>query len=62
MAKPRVKVKINKRALRDIEREVASKLSDESMEYHCVNCGTSFHPSDGRIVCPECGMEYVTQT
>ena len=61
MAKPKVKFKISASGMRKLEQEVASKLARDEMEYTCVGCGSVFHPSNGRIVCPSCGLEYRPQ-
>ena len=54
----KVDIKWNASAMRKLEREISSKLADESMEYTCIGCGAVFRPSEGKIVCPSCGLEY----
>lgn len=45
-------------ALERVAQEAANNLADEGMEYTYVQCGAVFRPSDGKIVCPSCGLEY----
>lgn len=53
----KVRIKWDRRAL---ERLAASiDYASDAMEYTCPQCGTVFHPRDGKIVCPGCGLTFL---
>ena len=53
----KVRIKWDKRALERLASSI--DYADEKMEYTCPQCGTVFHPHDGKIVCPGCGLTFL---
>ena len=57
MSKSNVRFKFNKNGMDALEKQINSNLTKDDMEYTCTNCGTKFHPHNGKIICPSCGLE-----
>ena len=47
------------RELQRLRDELLRRKTDEDAERVCVRCGCVFRPTNDKIRCPFCGLEYV---
>lgn len=54
-----VRHEMDERKMQRLRDELLRRKTDEDAERVCIRCGCVFHPANGTIRCPFCGLEYV---